>query len=45
MNNTIALLYFIAAVSGGIIVGHILYEGVQMVTDIVEDLYRQWKNR
>ena len=45
MKTTIILLYFITATSCGIILGHLLYEGIQMVSDIAEDLWRSWKNR
>jgi hypothetical protein len=37
MSVSITFLYFVTAVSAGIILGHIIYEGVQMVTDIVDE--------
>ena len=37
MSVSINLLYVVTAISMGTILGHIIYEGVQMVTDIVDE--------
>ena len=37
MSVSITYLHLITAVSVGIILGHLIYEGVQMVTDIVDE--------